>query len=237
MLGGIWGCILFKLKEYTPRPPKKNSGGVSIPPPAPSYDQRKGCGPSFGNHPGGWTGERGLRGTVGRGTGVRSGVLAAIQGVLPCGGRGWGRLGSFGAGIGWLLPCEGTGAARRGRRALRVGAGRLHQPPWTGFAAGAAWRPGGWWGPPVGEDSRMGAFVPVLRPREIPRRGRAPSWFPALAAERMKSFFPATCAAGKILLTERSVGAPPFGGTPAPERSAHPIVRPAKGRAHRVGGI
>ena len=30
----------------------------------------------------------------------------------------------------------------------------------------------------------MGAFVPVLRPREIPRRGRAPSWFPALAAER-----------------------------------------------------
>ena len=30
---------------------KKNSGGVSIPPPDPSYDQRKGRGPSFGNHP------------------------------------------------------------------------------------------------------------------------------------------------------------------------------------------
>ena len=26
MLGGIWGCILSELKEYTPRPPKKNSG-------------------------------------------------------------------------------------------------------------------------------------------------------------------------------------------------------------------
>ena len=37
MLGGIWGCILFKLKEYTPRPPKKNSGGVSIPPPDPLW--------------------------------------------------------------------------------------------------------------------------------------------------------------------------------------------------------
>ena len=62
--------------------------------------------------------------------------------------------------LGGWGPAGGRGAARRGRRALRVGAGRLHQPPWTGFAAGAAWRPGGWWGPPVGEGSGMGAFVP-----------------------------------------------------------------------------
>ena len=68
MLGGIWGCILFKLKEYTPRPPKKNSGGVSIPPPDPSYDQRKGSGPSFGNQPGG-TGIP-MRRTLGRGMGA-----------------------------------------------------------------------------------------------------------------------------------------------------------------------
>ena len=40
------------------------------------------------------------------------------------------------------------------------------------------WKPlGGWTG-------GTGAFVPVLRPRVTPRRGRAPSWFPALALER-----------------------------------------------------
>ena len=74
MLGGIWGCILSELKEYTPRPPKKNSGGVSIPPPDPSYDQRKGCGPSFGNLPGGYGGLEvaALRETRGAGASLRA---------------------------------------------------------------------------------------------------------------------------------------------------------------------
>ena len=124
--------ILFELKESPLTIPKKNSGGVSIPPPDPSYDQRKGFGPSFGNHPGGWTGERGLRGTVGRGTGVRSGVLAAIQGVLPCGRRGWGRPGSSGADIGWLGTCGGRGGGTPGRRALRVVEESLINHPGTG---------------------------------------------------------------------------------------------------------
>ena len=90
MLGGIWGCILFKLKEYTPRPPKKNSGGISYFPPDPSYDQRKGCGPSFGNHPEEYGG---VSVTKDGGTGARGGVLAVIQGILPFGGtrleRAW----------------------------------------------------------------------------------------------------------------------------------------------------
>ena len=86
MLGGIWGCILFKLKEYTPRPPKKNSGGVSIPPPDPSYDQRKGCGPSFGNQPEGY-GEFRLRRPLGRGTRDGGGVRGVIQRFSPWGRR------------------------------------------------------------------------------------------------------------------------------------------------------
>ena len=89
MLGGIWGCILFKLKEYTPRPPKKNSGGVSIPPPDPSYDQRKGCGPSFGNHPeeyGGFRYEGRWDGGWGRGDCGRLGPFALRETRL---GRAW----------------------------------------------------------------------------------------------------------------------------------------------------
>ena len=57
------------MKESPLTIPKKNSGGVSIPPPAPSYDQRKGCGPSFGNQPEGY-GEFRLRRTLGRGMGA-----------------------------------------------------------------------------------------------------------------------------------------------------------------------
>ena len=41
MLGGIWGCILFKLKEYTPRPPKKNSGRDFDFPPRPTLKRPK----------------------------------------------------------------------------------------------------------------------------------------------------------------------------------------------------
>ena len=53
MTRGIWGCILFKLKEYTPRPPKKNSGGISYFPPDPLETTKGGPLPPFGNPPGG----------------------------------------------------------------------------------------------------------------------------------------------------------------------------------------
>ena len=41
MLGGIWGCILSELKEYTPRPPKKNSGRDFDFPPRPTLKRPK----------------------------------------------------------------------------------------------------------------------------------------------------------------------------------------------------
>ena len=97
MLGGIWGCILSELKEYTPRPPKKNSGGVSIPPPDPSYDQREGCALL-------WKPSRSLRGfllrrTLEQGTKDESGVPVVIPGISPCGRRGWGWPGRSRTGI------------------------------------------------------------------------------------------------------------------------------------------
>ena len=51
MLGGIWGCILSELKEYTPRPPKKNSGRDFDFPPRPTLKRPKErpAGLSFGN--------------------------------------------------------------------------------------------------------------------------------------------------------------------------------------------
>ena len=54
MTCGIWGCILFESKEYTPRPPKKDSGRDFDFPPRPSLKRPKEgpAGPSFGNHPG-----------------------------------------------------------------------------------------------------------------------------------------------------------------------------------------
>ena len=222
MLGGIWGCILFKLKEYTPRPPKKNSGGVSIPPPDPSYDQRKGCGPSFGNQPEGY-GEFRLRRTLGRGMGA--GGLWGFGGFRLVGDEGGEGLVVLAPGLGGYCPARGRGrhavprawppptkfraeiwGVGQGRRALRVGAGRLHQPPWTGFAAGAAWRPGGWWGPPVGEGSGMGAFVP--RPPSSGNSKKGPGPLLGFRRSRRKesgSFFAAACTWRKILLTERRV--------------------------------
>ena len=105
----------FQIKRISPRASQERfPGGFRISPRDP-LETTKGeaCGPLLWKPLGGWTGERGLRGTVGRGTGVRSGVLAAIQGVLPCGRRGWGRPGSSGADIGWLRALRGT----RGRHA------------------------------------------------------------------------------------------------------------------------
>ena len=49
MLGGIWGFILSELKEYTPRPPKKNSGRDFDFPPRPTLKRPKGAKAPFGN--------------------------------------------------------------------------------------------------------------------------------------------------------------------------------------------
>ena len=88
--------ILSELKESPLTIPKKNSGGVSIPPPDPSYDQRKGFGPSFGNHPGVYGGvarDGGReRHAVPRAwpppTKFRSGIWGVGQVVVPYGRRG-----------------------------------------------------------------------------------------------------------------------------------------------------
>ena len=53
MTCGIWGCILSELKEYTPRPPKKNFGGIANFPPNP-LETPKGRGlrpPPLESHP------------------------------------------------------------------------------------------------------------------------------------------------------------------------------------------
>ena len=87
--GGLRGEILFQSKESPLALPKKDSGGVSIPPPDPSYDQRKGCGPSFGNHPeeyGGFRYEGRWDGGWGRGDCGRLGPFALRETRL---GRAW----------------------------------------------------------------------------------------------------------------------------------------------------
>ena len=131
------------------------------------------AGLSFGNLLGGWTGGRGLRGTLGRGTGVRGGVRGVIQGFSPCGGRGWGGRGSFGAGIRRARALQGTGAARRGRRALRVGAegpiNHLGQPGHSEALAAAGARDG------VGigaETIKKGGLPPRVPGERLAKRGR-----------------------------------------------------------------
>ena len=143
--------------------------------------------------------------------------------------------------LGGWGPAGDGGAARR----VVVPYGWLRKVSSTilgrGLAAEAAWRPGGWWGPPVGEGSRMGAFVP--RPPSSGSSKKGPGPLPGFRRSRRKesgSFFAAACTWRKILLTERRVKRvrPLWGRTLfAPKRSAQTIVRPAKGRAHRVGGI
>ena len=126
-------------------------------------------------------GERGLRGTVGRGTGVQGGVLAAIQGVLPCGRRGWGRPGRSGADIGWLRVLRGTRDGGRGRHAGVV-------VPYERRGTG---------------DGRHAEVVVPYGGKS--RKGRPPPGFRRSRRKGVGSFFPATCAAGKIPLTERRV--------------------------------
>ena len=97
------------------------------------------------------------------------------------------------------------------------------------LAAEAALRPGGSQALPTEAGSRPGTLVP-RPPGKGPGRG-----FPFLVSgasrKELESFFPATCAAGKILLTERSVDQrPPLGGLwSAPERSALPSSQHPKG--------
>ena len=144
-IGGLREDILFKSKEYPLALPKKDSRGDFVFPPGTPLKRPKErpAGLSFGILSG--VG-RGIFGTkdVGTGTGDGGGVVAAIQGVLPCGGRSWGGLGSSGAGIGWLRPRGGRGrhavprawppptkfrheiwGVGQGRRALRVGRGKF----------------------------------------------------------------------------------------------------------------
>ena len=139
----------FQIKRISPRASQERfPGGFRISPRDP-LETTKGeaCGPLLWKPLGGWTGERGLRGTVGRGTKDGGGVLAVIQGFSPCGGQGWGGRGSFGAGIRRARALQGTGAARRGRRALRVGAeGPINHPgqPAHSEALAAAGAREGW---------------------------------------------------------------------------------------------
>ena len=87
MTCGIWGCILFESKEYTPRPPKKDFGGIANFPPVPPLKRPKagGCGPLLWN-------------------------------PAPGGGRGYGyggsTLGAFGRTVGGGL-CPAPGGGRR----------------------------------------------------------------------------------------------------------------------------
>ena len=228
----------FQIKRIHPQTPEEKFWGRFDSAPRPLlYDQR-------GLRPPLETPVRRRTGVffaLGRGSGetkVQSGVRAVIQGVLPCGRRGWGRPGSSGADIGWLGTCGGTGGGTPGSSCPTGGRGKTSSTTLDGVRRRSRLAARRMVGATGRRRQRNGGFRPSSSVLGKFQEGAgAPSWFPALAAERMKSFFPATCAAGKILLTERSVGAPPFSGTPAPERSAQTIVRPAKGRAHRVGGI
>ena len=151
-----------------------------FPPPDTPLETTKGeaCGPLL------WKPLRGMRrifGTKDVGTGVRGGVVAAIQGVLPCGGRGWGGPGSSGAGIGWLRPRGGRGrhavprawppptkfraeiwGVGQGRRALRPAGGRGTRHagsscPTGGRRGGPMWAsaPTGGCGEPPQENGRL----------------------------------------------------------------------------------
>ena len=120
MLGGIWGCILFELKEYTPSPPKKNSGRDFDFPPRPSLKRPKErpAGLSFGNLSG-VVGEASAGASLrayGRrwdgGTKDQSGVPAVLHESLPYEGRGWGRPGSSGTGPGVVIPRRPAGPTR-----------------------------------------------------------------------------------------------------------------------------
>ena len=139
--------ILSELKESPLTIPKKNSGGVSIPPPDPSYDQRKGFGPSFGNLPG-VTGNGKLR---------------------PCGGRedpdprpfvgaeAYDRRPNFGTKFGRQGPCLRYIGPQAGAPSAPVGGGLCPAPP--GVAGHS--------------DDRVGADL-CVRPLPRPRRPRLP---------------------------------------------------------------
>ena len=99
MTCGNWGCILFESKEYIPRPPKKDFGGIANFPPVPPLKRPKagGCGPLLWNPaPGG-----------GRGYGYGGSTLGAFGRTVGgglCPAPGWGR-GTKGRGYGFPRRC------------------------------------------------------------------------------------------------------------------------------------
>ena len=139
----------FRIKRIPPRASHERwSGGISNFPPDNPLETTKGeaCGPLLWKPLGGWTGERGLRGTVGRGFGA--GCVGSFRGfrlggdegigglvVLAPGLGGWGPAGDGGRGMrhaGGVVPYGGlrkasstTPASRRiAERLRRRGRGR-----------------------------------------------------------------------------------------------------------------
>ena len=124
--------------------------------------------------------------------------------------------------LGLTAPKAPAGKAakrRAGQQALPIEAGSRPGTPScrrSGPSAEAASRPGRQQALPIEAGSRPGTFV-LRPPGKGPGRGH-PFLVSGASRKESGSFFPATCAAGKILLAERSVGAALAG--PAPKRSA-----------------
>ena len=133
-VGGLREDILFKSKEYPLALPKKDcQGGFDFPPDNP-LETTKGeaCGPLLWKPLGGWTGERGLRGTVGRGFGA--GCVGSFRGFRLGGDEGIGGLVVLAPGLGGWGPCGGRGTGDGGRSTPGSscptgGCGKPHQPP------------------------------------------------------------------------------------------------------------
>ena len=236
------GMYSFQIKRIHPQTPEEKFWGRFDSAPRPLLRPKEGLRPFL------WKPTRRVRGvsvTKDVGTGDGGGGIVGIRGFSPCGGRGWGRLGSFGAGIGGLLPCEGTGGGTPGSSCPTGGCGKTSSTTLDGVRRRSRLAARRMVGATGRRRQRNGGFRPSSSVLGKFQEGAgAPSWFPALAAERMKSFFPATCAAGKIPLTERRVKkVRPLWGPDSfrakAERTNHcaPGLWPgAQGRGHLKGG-
>ena len=125
----------FRIKRISPRASQERlSGGISYFPPDNPLETTKGeaCGPLLWKPLGGWTGERGLRGTVGRGFGA--GCVGSFRGFRLGGDEGIGGLVVLAPGLGGWGPCGGRGTGDGGRgtpgsSCPTGGCGKPHQPP------------------------------------------------------------------------------------------------------------
>ena len=139
---GIRGLILLSEAWWAApcgggEPPTKVGGlrgGISNFPPNNPLETTKGeaCGPLLWKPLGGWTGERGLRGTVGRGFGA--GCVGSFRGFRLGGDEGIGGLVVLAPGLGGWGPCGGRGTGDGGRgtpgsSCPTEGCGKPHQPP------------------------------------------------------------------------------------------------------------